>query len=52
MSVQVSHVHGDAIGSGRMPSVIGKLEVEDRGLSGTFTFLGIWAEGLIEAVRL
>lgn len=50
MSVQVSHVHGDAIGSGRTPVVIGKSEVEDRGLSVTFALLRIRVEGF-ESVR-
>jgi len=51
MRVQVSHVHGGgAIRSGRTPLVIGELEVEDRGLSATLTFLRVWAEGF-EAVR-
>jgi len=50
MSVQVSHVHGDAIGSGRIPLVIGKVEVEGGELWAALRFLWIWAEGL-EAVR-
>ena len=49
-SVQVSHVHCEAIGSGRTSWVIGELEVEDRGLSADLTFLGVWAEGS-ETVR-
>jgi len=43
MSVQVSHVHGEAIGSGRMPLVIGESEVEERGLSAVLMFLRVWA---------
>ena len=45
MSVQVSQVHGEAIGSGRMPLVNGELEVEDRGLSVVLMFLRFPAEG-------
>jgi len=45
MSVQVSHVHGEAIGSGRMPLVIGVSEVEERGLSAVLMFLRVWAVG-------
>jgi len=45
MSVQVSHVHGEAIGSGRTPLDIGESEVEDRGFSVTLTFLWGWVEG-------
>ena len=45
MSVQVSHVHGEAIWSGRMPSVIGVSEVEERGLLVVLMFLRVWAGG-------
>jgi len=50
MSVQVSHVHGGAMGSGRTPLDIGELEVEGLGFSVTLTFLWVWVEGS-EAVR-
>lgn len=46
MSVQVSHVQGNAVGSKRAPLVIGKLEDEDDELLAALTVLWIWAEGL------
>lgn len=45
MSVQVSHVHGEAVGSGRVPSVVWKLEVGKRGSLGKIISFGVWAEG-------
>ena len=50
MSVQVSHVQGDAIGSGRTPLLVFELEVMNRGLSADSKFLRVWAEST-ELVR-
>lgn len=45
MSVQVSQVHGGAVGSSRTSLVNGELEVEECGFSVALVFLRVWAEG-------
>jgi hypothetical protein len=44
-SVQVSQVHRDAIGSGRILWVVWELEFESRGPSADLSFFDVWAEG-------
>lgn len=53
ISVQLSHVHGNAIGSGRTPAVIWELKVEGRGVSAALEFFEVRAVGsnLEEGVR-